>query len=551
VFEQEIFIRQIPNPFAVVWDRMSIDPTGRDATRCFVQDIIPRRLYDKTYGKDAPIPSSLGDMGGEAGFYKAGWVDQDSVRVTEYWQMKYREKEIVMLQDGKIVDWNAALDPTTFATKADGTPLRRKTQVPYACMHLITGFDILEGPYELPIPRLPIIRVNGREVRVGERRVRFGLVRWARDPAKMRNYWRSTAIETLAMAPKNQWLAQHKSVKGRENEFREAHLTNDPLLIYNDGTDAPKREQGPQVPAAVLQEVAMNNQDIKDTTGLQDASLGIRSNEVSGRAIQARQQEGDVATVIYHDNLKAAISEGGEVINYLVPVCYDTTRTLRAIGIDEKPRLIKVNDPMDPNSIDLSKGKFDIEVITGPSFSTQRMFAAESMLEAMKVAPEVMMGTAGDLIVEAQDWPKAQEIAARIKKTLPPELTKDPDAPPTQEELQAKALEQQQQQVQQAAAEEKAEFETSMAQLALAEKDAMVQKLTHDVRKADAEADRAESEAELAELELNIATVQKPAEILATGGRPQMPSDEPRASSSAGNSGSKSGRQSRRPKPRK
>lgn len=548
VFEQDIFIRQIANPFGVVWDRLALDPTGRDARHVFVQDIIPRSVYVERWGKDHPIPSALGEISGECGLYGSGWVGTDDVRITEFWQMKYRPTEIAMLADGSVREVSTLTPMHQIMTNAQGQELRRVVEKPYACMHLITGFDILEGPYELPIKRVPIIRVNGREIRVGEKRVRFGLVRWARDPAMMRNYWRSQAVETLAMAPKNQWLSEARSVKGREDDFREAHLTNDPLLIHNDGTPAPKRENGPTLPAAVLQEVTMNNQDIKDTTGLQDASLGIRSNEVSGKAIMARQQEGDVATVIYHDNLNMAIQEGGEVINELINVCYDTTRTLRVLGQDDKAKLIRVNDPMDPNSIDLGRGKFDVEVITGPSYTTQRMFAAEAMLEAMKVAPQ-LLEVAGDLLVEAQDWPKAHEIARRLKQVMPKELTKDPDEPPTQEELLQAQQAEQERQVQQTMAEEAAELETNKAQLELAKLDAEVKKMQADARAADANADKAESEAERAELELNAAQIETGGRILSTGGRPQEPTDQ--SQPPVGSSGAKSGRQSRRPKPRK
>lgn len=544
-FDQDIFIRQIPNPFSVVWDRLSVDPTGKDARRCWVQDILPRTVYEKRWPGKA-IPSDLGELAnGDTGLYGRGWVSSDDVRVTEYWRLLKRPAKIMLMQDGSIKKWNATMNMDEVQLDLQGQPVMRDTTESYACMYLVTGFDILEGPYELPITRLPIIRVNGREVRVGEKRVRFGLVRWARDPARMRNYWRSVAVETLAMAPKNQWLAQAKSVKGREDDFREAHLTNDPLLIYNDNTDAPKRENGPQMPSAVLQEAQMNVQDIKDTTGLQDASLGMRSNEVSGKAIMARQREGDVATVIYHDNLSSAIEEAGSVVNQLIPVCYDTIRTLRTIGQDEKAKLVKVNDPNDPESIDLAKGKFDVAIITGPSYTTQRMFAAEAMMEAMKVAPQLFQ-VAGDLLVEAQDWPGAHGIAERLKKAMPPELTKDPDAPPTQEELIAKTMEDEKQKVAIAAAEEEAEFKQKERELAIAERTKLVQKLDHEVRKADAEADKAETEAERAELELNAATVEIPARVMATGGRPQPSSDA--SGNAAANSGSQPGRQSRRPK---
>ena len=75
-----------------------------------------------------------------------------------------------------------------------------------------------------------------------------------------------------------------------------------------------------QINAAVLNESNINAQDMKDVTGLHDASLGARSNETSGKAINARQREGDIATYVYPDNLTAAIREGQRSVPYRVPV---------------------------------------------------------------------------------------------------------------------------------------------------------------------------------------------------------------------------------------
>ena len=553
VFDQDIFIRQIGNPWAVVWDRMALDPTGRDAERCFVQDIIPRKAYEERWGEiDGDISGLTSD---ESSFYKAGWVDESSVRVTEYWQMKSRTVTLVMLNDGSVKEFKPPMDASQIMVNPrTGKPMMRETRQRYACMHLITGFRILEGPYELPIDRVPIIRVNGREIRVGEKRVRFGLVRWARDPARMRNYWRSVAVEQLAMAPKNQYLAQHKSVKGREEDFREAHLTNDPLLVYNDNTDEPKRQDPPSLNAAVLQEIQMNTQDIKDTTGLQDASLGIRSNEVSGKAIMARQREGDVATIIYHDNLNAAIEEGGRVINQLIPVCYDTMRTVRLLGIDGRVHMQKLNDPQDPSSVDISKGSFDIEVTTGPSYTTQRMFGAEAMIEALKTMPE-QLSTALDIIVEEQDWPGAQKLAERIKRQLPPELIRDPNEPPTPEEIQAKQQEAEAEQLKITAMVEEQEYVAEERRLGLAEKEQKVLLLEEQARKVKAEADEAEARADREELELQVASrtaahrTAREIDDLTNPPQPSRGNGEGSRGAKA-NSGSQSSRQSRRPKPR-
>lgn len=510
VFDQDIFVRQIPNPLAVVWDRMSTDPTGRDARHCFVQDSLPKNVYEEMF-PDFPAPSDMGDDMVIAAMAQ-GWFDKDVVRITEFWRMTTKKRRLALMNDGDVKDITdmtpEQYGPELWVDPATGQPRIRQADRTYAQMHLITGTDILEGPYELPITRLPIIKVTGREVRVGDDRVRFGLVRFAKDSQRLKNYWRSVAAEALALAPKSQWIAPEDAVEGLQDEFRNAHISGDPLLVYKkNATVPPTRVDPPPVPAALLMEANLNAQDIKDVTGLHDASLGVRSNEVSGKAINARQREGDIATVIYHDNLNASIQEGGDVINQLIPICYDTVRTLRVIGDDDKHKLMKVNDPRDDNSPDITSGKYDISLETGPSYTTQRMEAADAMIQAIQVAPQ-LMEVAGDLIVKAQDWPGAVEISERLKKAMPPQLTQEEGAElsPEQQKAQQEQAQQaeQMQLVQQAALAHEAE----MGKLQLEEMQAKVATAKANALQATADADKAKADAQKAQVEADAAPVR-------------------------------------------
>src|SRR3546814_12039498 len=122
------------------------------------------------------------------------------------------------------------------------TTLFRSAWVTFAQMHLTTGFKILSGPYEYQLNRLPIIRMSGRVGNIGGRRVRYGLVRFMKDAVRLKNFWRSVAAEQLGYAPKAKWIAPESAVEGREDQFRQAHLSRDPLLIYNAGAESKSEE---------------------------------------------------------------------------------------------------------------------------------------------------------------------------------------------------------------------------------------------------------------------------------------------------------------------
>lgn len=424
VFDQDIVVKPIDDALSVVWDRMSIDPTGRDARHCFVDENMPKKEF-KALWKDVEYDELGSDV--KRSCYADGWTEGDFYRVTAYWRMIERKRLLFLFEDGSIhaADKDTNLDELV---QKHGAPVRsRVAPCRYAQMHLVTGFAILAGPFEYRLNRLPVIRMTGRVQNAGGRRIRHGLVRFMKDSVRLRNFFRSVAAEQLGYAPKAQWIAPESAVDGREADFRKAHLSRDPLLIYNDGAEAPpQRVQPPPIEAALLNEAQVNTQDMKDITGIHDASLGIKSNETSGRAIMARQREGDVASMTYYDNGNASILEGGDVINQLIGQIYDGTRIVRLIGEDEQTKLLKVNDPYDPLSPDLSTGTYDVAITTGASYTTRRVEAAQAMMEAVQVFPQ-MMQVAGDLVAKAQDWPGAEELAQRLKKTIPPEYLEETD----------------------------------------------------------------------------------------------------------------------------
>lgn len=419
VFDQDIFVRPIDDAFSVVWDRMSIDPTGRDARHCFVEDTIPRKEFERKFKDANPAELSRQEFKGLA---SSGWLDDKTVRVVEHWRMIERDRLLGMFADGSIHVLDKNADELVARL---GPPVRtRIAPCLYAQMHLTTGWKILAGPYEYKLNRLPVIRMSGRVTNVGGKRVRYGLVRFIKDPARLRNFWRSVAAEQLGYSPKAQWMATEAAVEGREDAIRKAHLTRDPLLVFNDeavfGQNV-QRVDPPQVQMALLNEANINTQDMKDVTGIHDASLGIKSNETSGKAIMARQKEGDIASLTFYDNGNAALLEAGDVINQLIPQIYDGTRIVRLIGEDEAPKLLKINDPMDPKSPNLATGNYDVALSTGASYTTRRAEAAEAMMQAIQVWPNLIQ-VAGDIVAKAQDWPGADKLADRLKKTIPPQF---------------------------------------------------------------------------------------------------------------------------------
>ncbi len=421
VFDQEIALKPITDALSCVWDRLSVDPTGRDARRVFVDDVLPRKEFDKKWPEHSASALGVTTM---SALRSAGWIDDTTIKVTEHWRMIERPRLLAMFEDGSVFTLDRENIEDLLSTK--GNPVRtRVAPCSYAQMHLISGHAILAGPFELKLTRLPIIRMTGRVQDIAGRRVRYGLTRFMKDSVRLRNFWRSVAAEQLGLAPKAQWIGTESAFEGYEDQFRAAHTTRDPILKVSDeaviGQNL-QRVEPPTPQMALHQEAVVNSQDLKDVTGIHDASLGVKSNEVSGKAITARQNQGGLASLTYYDNGNAAIQEAGDVINQLIPQIYDGMRITRGVGEDGTARFVKLNDPYDPDSIDLSVGTFDVVSSTGASYTTRRVEAADAMLQAVQVWPQ-LMEIAGDLVVKAQDWPGAEKFAERLKKAIPAQLT--------------------------------------------------------------------------------------------------------------------------------
>jgi len=248
------------------------------------------------------------------------------------------------------------------------------------------------------------------------------------------------------LAPKAPFIGYGGQFEGYENQWKTANTQNWPYLEVNpDVTDGqgsilplPQRAQPPMASSGLLQAKAGASEDIKSTTGQYNASLGMGSNERSGKAILARQREGDVGTYHYGDNLARSVRNVARQLVDLIPKIYDTQRVARIIGEDGDTKMVRVNpDQQQPvNKIvdqsgvviekiyNLGVGKYDVVAVTGPGYATKRQESLEAMGQMLQANPN-LWAVAGDLFVKNMDWPGAQEMAKRFAKTIDPKLMSD------------------------------------------------------------------------------------------------------------------------------
>ena len=450
-FDQDIKIVRVRNSFSVYMDPMIQDPCGSDAKWCFITEDVLKEDYERMYPDAKPI-SSLQQLGvGDQTL--AQWVNEDTVRIAEYFYIDHK-KETLHLYYGNISAF--AGSPQAKQMEAQGMkPIRsRLVDVQKVRRCKISGYEILEEN-EWAGKWIPVVRVVGNEFEVDGKMYVSGLVRNAKDAQRMYNYWVSQEAEMLALAPKAPFIGYGGQFEGYENQWKTANTQNWPYLEVNpdvtDGQGAvlplPQRAQPPMAQNGLIAAKMGASDDIKSTTGQYDSSLGATSNERSGRAILAREKQGDTGTYHYVDNLARAVRYITRQIVDLVPKIYDTQRIARIVGEDGTPSMVKIN-PMQPEPVNkivdqqgivIEKiynpgvGKYDVCVTTGPSYMTKRQEALDAMSQLLQGNPQ-LWAVAGDLFVKNMDWPGAQEMAKRFAKTIDPKLMEDGDKPP---ELQA------------------------------------------------------------------------------------------------------------------
>jgi hypothetical protein len=449
-FNQELRIEVIPNPLAVYDDPGAVKPDRCDSNWRFITQMMPKADFAAKYPKAAPVDVDRPSDGLE-GIY---WFTDDEVRIAEYWVRKPVKKTLVLLEDGSTVDLSdenlqraMQMNPEAAAEVKRATVRTREVDTYEVCQYLISGAEVLEGPTEVPGKYLPQVPVIGMEVPVESGTYRMSLIRPARDPQAIFNYTRTAQVEGTALAPKAPFVATAKMLERFQDQWATANLKNRPFLLYDVDPEAPgmrpERQMPPQASSALIEEGASAAEDMKATMGIYDSSLGSRSNESSGVAINQRQVQGDTANFHFSDNLQRSLEHVGRILVEQIPLVYDTERTVRIVGEDDAEDFAEINKfvAMRPDGTpemlnDLSAGKFDIRVRIARSADSKRMETAQFVAEFANALPEQQRMMVMDIWAKNLDSPGADEIAKRLRNFIQqtmPAVLQDPDDPNAQQ----------------------------------------------------------------------------------------------------------------------
>ena len=450
-FDQEIYIDPVDNPFTVYWDPNSIAPDGSDAERCLVTTMMPKNVFREQY-PDCDDGTSFTQRG--TGDSQSEWITKEDIRIAEYFYTVREKATLYHLSDGtmKFADGKDFFQRIELAglTVIDERPSFKKT-IKWKKM---TAIEVIEER-DWPGRYIPVVPVYGRHVVIGNKRQKFGMIRHAKDPQRMYNFWQTSLTESIALAPKAKWIMAEGQDEGHENEWAQANVKSTSYLRYKqrdiDGQPAPPptRLQPEPPPAGVITAASVINDDLQAIMGIFDPNQ-MPTGNISGKALNGQQQQIDLTNFDYYDNLTRSISHTGKIILDLIPKIYDSQRVMRIIGDDGKPDLITLNERTAVGEVmnDVTVGEYDVVMETGPGYNSKRQEAVDSMMQMLAADPTLMQ-TAGDLIFRNMDFPGADIIADRMATINPLSQVDEKSPIPPQVQMQLAQNQAQMQQMQQ------------------------------------------------------------------------------------------------------
>ena len=476
-FVQEVYLERLPNPYVVKIGPCKSEVYA-DCPYMFIIEKVEEEEYKERYGeKFFESYASISAIG--KGMNLENWYDKGkTVTIAEYFYREKESKDFWLMDDGTILEKNVAEEKIKNFKKAakqdPGVQIpemkKERTIDTFKIKHcIINGIEILEKIKTVPGDFIPVVIANGKDVNIDGKTYIRSAVEKAEDPQKMGNYWRSHLAEIIKIQPKAPYIGTAKQVAGYEKLYLEANETNLSYLPYNVDPDTPQTKPTREIPGAppnaLFQQLAVCDEDIRAAIGMHRAGVGQIDKVYSGAALGAMAKPGDIVAFGYIDNLRRNVLYTGKIINSMMADVIDTARDLRQrqsdetasfepvnttlgeaiskfkedpqrynIDADKKRKLVKMmNDPKYGPSHpynDLKKGTYEVYMTVGPQYSTQRQESAARLLELARHWPK-LLDIGGDILLGMQDLLGCEELAARVKRVIPPNIAppKEGEAP--------------------------------------------------------------------------------------------------------------------------
>jgi hypothetical protein len=455
-FNQELRISPIRNIFSVYMDPSAIMPTGQDAMWGFISAKIKRTEHKRLYPRVEMDPFQ--DAGTN---YAMDWEDREDIRVAEYFRITERAEKLYRIVNHtsghEYTRFHSELpNPTSLLQAGDGIAEERDSSRRRVEWFRLNGTKVIDKR-TLPISFIPIIRVEGNAVDADGQIIRRGMVQALIDPQRMVNYGEVAKIKRLGLAPKAPWVAAEGQLDGHP-EWDTANTQSYSVLTYKPVTvmtgqgevplPPPQRQPPAGIEAGFAEFVQGMRTNLLAVAGMpNEPGADAQGEVVSGKALKRRQFLSDQSHFQYYDNLTLAIAHTWRIGLEWAPHVYKGERIQRIIGEDGTPEMVEMNKKSTDSGVqkiknDLTVGRYDVVMDTGPGYETKREEGAENLISLLKIGPlaELVAQHGADLVFRSIDHPYMQELADRIVALTPEGLQKVMDQLPERARAVVRAL---------------------------------------------------------------------------------------------------------------
>lgn len=459
--KQDIYIDVVQNPFAVYFDPNSRLPDGSDAEGALITDKITIAAFEKMY----PGAQTSGFDSRGTGDSDPDWITEKDIRLAEYYCIDRKKAKLIYLSDGTDI-FEDQLPPGDLLAQVGISIIGdRDSYKRVVKWRKQTAVEILEER-DLPGRWIPVIPTYWTNTIVDNKRLKFGLVKDAKDPQIIINFMHTAIIECLALATKAKWLIPEGADEGHENEFRNANLSPSATLHYKPtGVDgqpiaAPERIQPEPPPSGFIEGAFLSSNNLSRVMGTFDPAVRGGAQHKSDKTLNAERAQSENANFDGFDNFTRSLKHSWRVMLSWMPTTFDTQRVQRIVGDDGRDSLVTINERTQQPSEDggaiekvlndIRIGTYDVVMETGPGYDTLRQEGVATMMQLLDTPlGEKVAQTGDDIIVREMDFNGSDVLADRLAAANPLSQIDEKSEVPPKVQMQIKGMQQQLQQSQQ------------------------------------------------------------------------------------------------------
>lgn len=444
-FDQVIRIRSVRSPLGVALDPDAKEPSGADSNWGMIFEDVKNDLLEDEYEKYKDVVGAENAIA--ANVAAADWKNEGYTRVAEWYEKDKFQDQLLGFTDPDSGQFTTAFlgDIKDGEIKqrilSDVRTQKRAVTRSRICWYKIFGDKIVDYR-EVPGKKyIPIVRVVGQETIIDGNLDRKGIVRGLKDTQRNMNYWVSAGAMQVALQTNVPWVgpaAAFENIKQWEdaNRGRYAYLPYNHRDDQDEIIPPPSRPNPPVMATAYIQGIQIATQQFKDISGQHEATLGKQDNAESSLAIRARQGQGETSTFHFPNALAQGVAHTGRIILDMAPEVYDTPRLIRISNADMTQSEVNVDPrapeahaetdkPDEENTTEVTWnpkiGRYEVEAEAGPSYQTQREWTADALGGLLSQNKELWQ-VIGDYYADNLDFPGAEQMAERIRRTMNPAI---------------------------------------------------------------------------------------------------------------------------------